>query len=70
MAIPAVVAADNIALATEFRDLIHSPFEIWTRDLPYTEEPTIVPVERMEAKEMFIDRFLDLTRIGAPVRCP
>lgn len=64
---PAIVKrADNMALATEFRDLYAEPLDnciAWAGEAP--SPSTIEPVSPEAAERMFLDRFRKLSRRAA-----
>lgn len=57
-----VQRADNIALATEKRDLMAKPPHAWA-PLPDPDPEIIVPLEWREARMLFLDRYIELRRL-------
>jgi 5'-deoxynucleotidase YfbR-like HD superfamily hydrolase len=63
---PLVKLCDEIALATEARDIFAvPPLDRWTDRLPPAELLTIVPIPSDQARALFLDRFNQLERILA-----
>lgn len=62
---PDVKRADNVALATERRDLVHAGPRPWSiRAEPHHER--IVPLQPNDARELFLARFAELQSEGTP----
>lgn len=62
--------ADMIARATEVRDLMHADSFPARHTLPDPVHERIVPMEWAAARDLFMARFWELSRIGVRVRCP
>lgn len=67
---PVVRYCDELALATEARDLfVGGPMENWTQSLPGPDAATIVPLGMQQARAMFMSRYTSLLLqlgIGGP----
>lgn len=58
---PVVRYCDELALATEARDLfVGGPVENWTQSLPGPDAATIVPLGMQQARAMFVTRYTSL----------
>lgn len=68
---PAIKQADNVALATEKRDLLTSHPGVW-KGLPEPAPWAIVPLDPYQARNQFLARFVEISlhpgRGQAPVR--
>lgn len=60
---PEIKDADNIALVTERRDLIEHPVDTWLVEEKFQAlEETIIPLPPGIAKQLFLDRYEELTQ--------
>jgi len=59
---PEIKVADNVALATERRDVLAPVMSQWVEGLPDPDPEVIVPLSPAEAKAAFLVRFIELTR--------
>lgn len=63
---PEIKVADNIAMATELRDLLPPAWMDWGQHLPPPAEEVIQPIGPEKAYELFLERYEEVKHLARP----